>query len=278
MSLLELDAHLQKHLPSENPFDALMNFSGVEHRHVKHRRTIECEIGGKRYFIKAHRGCGWREIFKDIFQLRAPVISAENEWRAIEQLQRLGVNTLKIAGKGLRGKSPAQRESFLVTEAMDGMINLEHFPKSFHGIAGQKQILLKRAFLNEIARIARILHENGMNHRDFYLCHFLVKNRDWSQWQPGDELKLVLIDLHRVQFRSRVPERWLIKDLGGLLFSALDAELTRNDLFRFANIYRQRRLRKIISNERNFWKKVFANARKLYHGFHKKEPPPVSNL
>ncbi|MST95428.1 MAG: hypothetical protein EXS33_09225 [Pedosphaera sp.] len=46
-------------------------------------------------------------------------------------------------------------------------------------MAGANQILLKRALLEKIAALARTLHEGGVNHRDFYLCHFLVKNRDW---------------------------------------------------------------------------------------------------
>ena len=275
MTLLELDPELQRHLPAQNTFDWLLSCAGVEHRHVKHRRTVEFEIGGRRYFTKIHHGCGWREIFKDLFQLRPPIVSARNEWEAIERLQESGVRTLKIAGKGLRGKNPARRESLLITEALDGMINLENFPESF-GVCGRQKTRLKRALLKKIARIARVMHENGINHRDFYLCHFLVKDRDWKNWNPGDELELVLIDLHRAQIRPRVPERWLVKDLGGLLFSAMDCGLTRRDLLRFAKIYRQKPLRGIVSSEKKFWRKVLCNAGKLYRGFHKKEPPRFS--
>ncbi len=275
MTLLEFDAHLREHLPAQNVFDWLMNCAGTEHRHIKHRRTVEFEIGDRRYFIKIHHGCGWREIFKDLFQLRLPIISARNEWEAIERLQKLGVRTFKIAGKGQRGKNPARRESFLVTEAMDGMINLEKFPRSFT-VSGRQKTLLKRAFLKKIAHIARVIHENGMNHRDFYLCHFLVKDRDWNAWKPADELELVLIDLHRAQIRPRVPERWLVKDLGGLLFSAMDCGLTRHDLFRFLKIYRKKPLREILPAEKSFWAKVLRNAEQLYRSFHKKEPPFLS--
>lgn len=274
MTLLELNAHLAEHLPAQSAFDRLLNCTGVEHRHVKHRRTVEFEIGGRRYFIKIHRACGWREIFKDLFQLRPPIVSARNEREAIERLQKLGVSTLKIAGKGLRGKNPARRESFLVTEAMGGMINLEKFPQSFN-VSGRQKILLKRALLKKIAFIARVMHENGINHRDFYLCHFLVKDRDWKNWKPADELDLVLIDLHRAQIRAHVPERWLVKDLGGLLFSAMDCGLTQRDLLRFVKIYSQQRLQDGSASEQAFWRQVLRNARKLYRDFHKKEPPSI---
>ena len=284
MMLIELDTQLREHLPAQSAFDWLLNCAGIEHRHVKHRRTVEFEIGGKRYFIKIHRGCGWREIFKDLFQLRPPIVSARNEWEAIGRLQKLGVRTFKIAGKGLRGKNPARRESFLITEAMDGMISLENFPKSFQladesGRGGARcSVLLKRALLEKIAHISRALHENGMNHRDFYLCHFLVKDRDWKKWRPDDELDLVLIDLHRAQIRPRVPERWLVKDLGGLLFSAMDCGLTQRDLLRFVKIYSQQPLQDGSASEQAFWRRVLRNARKLYRDFHKKEPPSLSSL
>lgn len=275
MTFIELNPELQKHLPAQNAFDALLDCRSVEHRHVKNRRTVEFEIGGRRYFIKIHRGVGWREIFKDLVQLRLPILSARNEWEAIERLQKLGVHTFKIVGKGLRGKNPASLESFLVTEAMGGMINLEYFPKSF-GVSGRQQELLKRALLKKIACISRALHENGMNHRDLYLCHFLVRDRDWKNWNQQDELELVLIDLHRAQIRPCVPERWLVKDLGGLLFSAMDCGLTRRDLFRFLKIYQERPLGDILSREKSFWRKVLRNAESLYRDFHKKEPPSIS--
>jgi heptose I phosphotransferase len=82
----------------------------------------------------------------------------------------------------------------------------------------------------------------------------------------------VLIDLHRVQMRDRVPERWLVKDLGGLLFSALDAGLTRRDLLRFIQVYRQEPWRKVLKREAPFWRKVWTNAIRLYRSFHRREP------
>ena len=88
-----------------------------------------------------------------------------------------------------------------------------------------------------------------------------------------DELQLVLIDLHRVQIRDRVPERWLVKDLGGLLFSALDAGLTRRDLLRFIEGYRAQPWREVLAREDAFWSKVWNNATRLYRPFHHREPP-----
>ena len=270
--MLELDEHLRAHVPKENAFDWLMNVGGKVHRAVKNRRTVEFTLGGKRYFIKAHRGVGWREVGKNVFYGRAPIVSAEPEWRAIEALNRAGVATPRVTGKGLRGRAPSALESFVVMDALEGMVSLEHFARDWRGTKGRHWVLLKRMLLKQIADIARRMHGAGLNPRDFYLCHFLVRDRDWTQWKPADPLALVLIDLHRVQMRERVPERWLVKDLGGLLFSALEAGLTRRDLLRFIQAYRRKPWREVLASESGFWKRVWRNAVSLYEPFHGRRP------
>lgn len=274
--MLELDEHLSAHVPKANAFDWLLNVEGKVHRAVKNRRTVEFELGGRRYFIKAHRGVGWREILKNLFYGRAPIVSAEPEWRAIEALQAAGVATPEVVGKGLRGSGPANLESFVVMRALDGMISLEDLAKDWRGANGRTRVLLKHALLRRLAEIARVMHGAGLNHRDFYLCHFLVRDRDWSKWTPGDASELVLIDLHRVQRREAVPERWLVKDLGGLLFSAFDAGMTRRDLLRFMAAYRQKSWREVLTREELFWRKVRSNALRLYRSIHRREPPMKS--
>ena len=64
-----------------------------------------------------------------------------------------------------------------------------------------------------------------------------------------------------------------MKDLGGLLFSAIDAGLTRRDLLRFVKIYRQRSLREVLEDEALFWAKVWENAVHLYEPFHRRPVP-----
>lgn len=271
--MLELDEHLRAHLPEENTFDWLMNVEGQVHRAVKNRRTVEFALGGRRYFIKAHRGVGWGEVLKNWLYGRPPIVSAEPEWQAIAALQAAGIATPLVAGKGLRGRAPAQLESFIVMPALEGMISLEDLAKDWRGARGRTRVLLKRVLIQRIATIARTLHGAGMNHRDFYLCHFLTRDRDWSRWTPADPVELTLIDLHRVQKRAAVPERWLVKDLGGLLFSALDAGLTSRDLLRFLAAYRHRPWHEVLEREEPFWKQVLFNATRLYRSFHHREPP-----
>jgi heptose I phosphotransferase len=180
---------------------------------------------------------------------------------------------MTVAGKGLRGRLPSSLESFVITEALEGMISLEDLVKDWRGATGRARLQLKRALIREMAVIARGMHDAGLNHRDFYLCHFLVMDRDWPEWQLGDPLALHLIDLHRVQRRARVPARWVIKDLAALLCSAFDWGVTLRDVAGFIEVYQGKRWSESAPPVRRFWRKVGRRACSLFRGFYKRPPP-----
>ncbi|HLU77492.1 MAG TPA: lipopolysaccharide core heptose(I) kinase RfaP [Burkholderiales bacterium] len=246
---------LKEALGGDVSFDMFMNMPGEVFREIASRRTVRFQAGAKSYFVKAHRGVGWVEILKNLCTLRLPVLGAMNEWRAIRRLEAAGIRAPMIAAYGRRGRNPAAMDSFLVTEDVGQAVSLEdhcgRWPENPPGFSD------KQALLREVALISRALHQSGVNHRDYYLCHFLCP-------LSGADRRLVLIDLHRAQVRRKVPRRWLIKDLGGLYFSAMDIGLTRRDLLRFLKIYRDRPLREVLSVEADFWAAVVERARRLY--------------
>ena len=270
---IKLDPELARYYSEESAFDKLMDSEGEKFRHIKTRRTLKFEKGGKNYFIKIHRACGWREVLKNWFAFKRPVTSARLEWEAIDRLNSLNVSTLSVVGRGIRGKAPANQESFVITKALEGMISLEQLTQSWGGLANRKRVYLKRELIRQVANIAKTIHCNGLNHRDFYLCHFLVKDRQWDQWEPEDSLTLHLIDLHRMQQRATVPNRWWIKDLAGLLFSSLDCNLTRNDLLRFSKVYWDCSLHDLFRDRLDILWKIYRKARRLYSSIHGKDAP-----
>lgn len=243
-------------------FDRLMTLQGTVYRELENRRTQRIEFSGKGYFIKQHFGIGWKEIFKNLFQLRLPVLSAKNEWLALQKLPALGVHTMQLAGYGSRGMNPARRQSFLLTAELTNVISLEDLCKNWNVQA--PSFNTKFALIKEVARIARIIHENGINHRDFYICHFLLEQKSASLKTP----KLFLIDLHRAQIRNEIPRRWQIKDLAGLYFSSKDIGLTSRDLLRFIREYRMCPWGETLTKERTFWDKVKKRGERTYqqHG------------
>lgn len=246
-------------------------------RHKEGRRTLRFEQGGKSYFLKHHRGIGWPEIFKNLLQLRLPVLGARNEYEAANKLSALGVDTLQPVAFGERGRNPASRESFLITEDLANTISLEDYCRPWQ--ASKPAFAIKKALIEKVAGAAKAMHENGINHRDFYICHFLLDTKSLlekeaeKKIQAGKVFHCYLIDLHRSQIRTQVPRRWLVKDLGGLCYSALDIGLTRRDCYRFLKNYTGMPLRELLKN--SLWREVWVNAQNLYRKDFGKAPREI---
>jgi len=254
---LTLNPELKKYFSlDEDLFTQIMTLRGEIYRELEGRCTQRITLGKQTYFLKQHNGIGWKEIFKNLFQLRLPVLGAKNEWLAIKRLEQLHIDTMGVVGYGYRGHNPAYQESFILTKELTGTISLEDYCRDWH--ITHPPVNLKRKLICALANIARTLHKNGVNHRDFYLCHFLLNKKSLANPQ------LFLIDLHRAQVRTKTPERWVIKDLAGLYFSSKDIGLSARDFFRFIREYRQQSLRVIWANEKSFWQKVKQRGDKLY--------------
>jgi heptose I phosphotransferase len=114
--------------------------------------------------------------------------------------------------------------------------------------------------IHRVATMVRKMHQAGVNHRDCYICHFLLHLPF-----DGDEqhLKISVIDLHRAQMRAHVPTRWRDKDLIGLYFSSLNIGLTQRDIWRFLTIYFAASPRKIVQQEAGLLAKAQARAEKI---------------
>ena len=190
-------------------FKEIFQLEGKIFRHEKNRKTLRFIFNGKAYFAKLHGGVGWKEIFKNLLAGRLPVIGAQNEWRAIQKFEQLGVPTMNLAGYGKQGWNPAKLRSFVITDELVNTISLEDFCRDWP--THPPTFTFKRQLIATVAKIARQLHENGVNHRDFYICHFLLA-------LPPENMQLYVIDLHRVQIRQRTPKRWIVKDIAGLYF------------------------------------------------------------
>lgn len=249
----------------QDPFVAVEALQGEVFRELEARRTLRTEVSGRAYFVKIHRGVGWAEIFKNLFSLRLPVLGAANEWRAIRRLEELGVDTMRAVAFGQRGRNPATQHSFIVTEELAPTISLEDYCRDWPRVPPAPR--LKRALIARVADMAGRMHRGGVNHRDFYICHFLLHLVP----APGaDALKLSIIDLHRAQVRTELPRRWRDKDLASLYFSALDIGLTRRDQMRFLRAYFERPLREILHDHAALLAELTREAERLHARFLRK--------
>lgn len=253
-------AELRPHLKSADAFSALMNITGKAFRDVPGRKTIQIKLGAKSYFVKQHLGVGWGEIFKNIFSFKKPILSAMTEVSAIRKVTELGIATTPLVAYGERGCNPASVKSFVVTEDLGDIISLEDLCADW--AKNPPDAKFKRNLIIAAAQVAKKIHENGVNHRDFYLCHLcldktVLKSADIS------EVSLYLIDLHRVFIHAAPSINANMKDIAALYFSSMDIGLTTRDYLRFKRHY--------LKQSTSFWAQVETRAQSLHTKFNSKK-------
>ncbi len=241
-------------------------------RDFKNRKTGRFEIDGKGFYIKKHFACGHMAVLDELFHLRKPHIGAIHESHALDRLTEIDIDTMEVIAFGVEGNTLAGQRSFLVTKELTDIESLEDICGKWK--ASPPYVIFKRAILNRVAEIAAIIHQAGLNHRDFYICHFML---DIAGEYLNRSPKLFLIDLHRAQQRKEVPFRWRVKDISGLYFSAMDIGLNRNDVFRFMKIYTGKSLKETLSEDKAFWRAVQNRAIRTYRRDFGKSPLLIVN-
>ncbi len=269
MTELILRGELQALWRDKDVFALLQAVDGEVVRDKEGRQTLKFQLAGKTYYRKMHTGIGWREIFKNFLQLKLPVTGASNEWLAINRVHELGLDSLNALAYGCKGHNPAKKLSFLVTEELSNTLSLAQYAEQWPNKPPAPSE--RRALIRKVATIARIIHGAGINHRDLYICHFLL---DLS---PGpnntkDDPRLFLVDLHRAQMRTTVPRRWLVKDIASIYFSSLDIGLTKKDAYLFLQVYFDRPLREILTRHEVLLDSVTKRAVQLYRRDFKRLP------
>jgi heptose I phosphotransferase len=212
-------------------FDDFMRLEGmVAKSTVRERSTQRLDLEGVTVYIKKHFFPGIREILKNFLRFRFP-LGALNEWRALLAFHAHNIPTMTpicAGSKPLLWK--IEKESFLLTDDLGEASRLDDFLKLNGAIPCRGEVLeTKKSILENLADITRRMHSAGMNHKDYYLCHILMDNRE----------RLYVIDLHRVNVRDKVGKRWMVKDLAALLFSSLEVPVTHGQRLAFYKRYMQ---------------------------------------
>lgn len=256
--MVELKEPLTTLWRGKDAFEEVKTLQGEVFRELETRRTLRFELAGKSYFLKWHRGTSFKEVVKNLLSLRMPVLGADREWNAIHRLSNLGVDTMHGVGFGERGLNPLTRTSFIITEDLTPTISLEDYCANW--VTNPPDVKVKRMIIKRVATMVRKMHAGGINHRDCYICHFLL-HLPFTGYE--DDLKISVIDLHRAQIRTKVPLRWRNKDLIGLYFSSMNIGLTQRDIWRFMRVYFGETLRNIFLNEVDLINKTEAKASRI---------------
>ena len=221
----------------------------------KGRTVVKTSFGGKTYYLKRHFGMKLKDALMEYWRHGRRMSNARLEWKAMQTADSLGIPNTPFRAFGEKFKGWREKNSFLLTEALPpGRTVEDHFRAGIELTLSEKIRLAKR-----IAGIARKLHSAGYTHKDFYLGHFYV---------VGDlkgEYKLHLLDLQRLCKGAKLLNRWSLKDMTALYFSALpfleNSLITRTDMLRLYLAYVKRG--KLEEQDKKFLAKLFLKEKKI---------------
>ena len=153
-------------------------------------------------YIKRYTRVPLSKRLKDAFSLKFFQFDAIHEWQAQIVFHRLELPTVipMAAGRVKAG-------TFNLTLGITGYQRASAVLKDL----GEGDRKKRRDIIERIGLYVGRMHGAGLAHQDLYLVHFFLRGKDMVPH---------LIDLQRVIREKELSDRWRIKDLGELLFSA----------------------------------------------------------
>ena len=199
------------------------NRNGETVKNIEARSVIRFEVKHhnqkKTIYLKRHKleFVGFSRLFSRFFP-KWGLSQGRLEFENICDFRNCNLPTVIPVAAGEKFFRFFWAESFLITEDFSPYISLEALledrPHFFRGPEGEPK---KRILINEIAVLARKMHQNGFNHRDFNATHILL-HYDNGSGVP----KIALFDLQRVERSRFFRFRWKIKSLARLNYTLPD--------------------------------------------------------
>ncbi len=153
---------------------------------------------------------------------------AELEWRCANILLDNGIETYHPVGYGFRSVCSIERQSFFITEAIDGVCLLDYLVQNWTGLPAEKQ----ESLVVKLAHFFAKIHAARLSLPDSYIWHVYMVNTG-----PGDEdYEFGMIDLHRMKRRTRGSNQAAM-NLGRFFYSLPDGFLDIPLQSRFTDTY-----------------------------------------
>lgn len=238
--------------------DGVFDFSGgkdLSKRNLaSYRSRIEFEINPPK-----------RTVFLKRFN-RPPIAVQLKNWLAAYGRRSCASFDFEVAGelssKGIKTAKPVcfgeqfgvlfEKRSFCVTEKIADAESLERrLPDCFFGEPDSEKRKLKKGFIKRLGEFARKFHKTGYRHRDFYFSHIFYNDRG----------EFFLIDLARAFKPLILDERYRIKDIAQLYYSAPGKYFSKTDRLRFYLSLTGKE--HLSSKDKGFLKKVIKKTKRM---------------
>ena len=238
--------------------DAVFSFSGgknlAKNNLASYRSRIQFEMGTppKTVFLKRYDKPPALSQLKNWLCHRSRGSCAFFECEAADKLSATGINTPKVIAYGEEWGCLFEKRSFIITEKLSEAEALERkLPDYFEAAATSENLKLRRNFIAQLAAFIRKFHKTGYRHRDLYFSHVFY----------GAGGKFYLIDLARCFGPILLAERFRVKDIAELYYSAPRGHFTMTDRLRFYFEYAGRK--KLAQKDKMFISKVLSKVRQI---------------
>ncbi|HEW78924.1 MAG TPA: lipopolysaccharide heptosyltransferase II [Phycisphaerales bacterium] len=174
------------------------------------------------------------------------------DFEPTEKLAAAGINTPKTISYGQQWGILFERKSFSITEKIPCAESLERkLPDCFNAPPTIENLKLRRNFIARSAAFVKKFHQTNYCHRDLYFSHIFYSNSG----------KFYLIDLSRVFKPTVFTERFRIKDITQVYYSAPGRYFSKTDRLRFYLGYAGHN--KLSRKDKGFIRKVKRKAKRM---------------
>lgn len=161
------------------------------------------------------------------------------EWEHLTWAAGQGLPVPRAVAAGEFVGPGGKLQSFLAVEELTGMLPLhEAIPLAQANLDASTFVKWKRSLACEMARLARLIHDRKVFHKDLYLCHFYILADDTHRLPDDWKERVIVIDLHRLGRHRLTAAWWKVKDLAQLLYSSEIPGVTARDRLAFWRAYR----------------------------------------
>jgi heptose I phosphotransferase len=226
--------------------DHVLDVAVTDHFHAKQGRStgrwvLPARDGPSRtVYLKRHYRLPWWQGVLATLWPRVGWSPALEEWRHLEWARRQGVPVPEVVAAAEYIGPWGRLQSLLAVEELAGMISLDQaIPQAAARLDPPTFRRWKRSLAAEMARLARMLHDRRVFHKDMYLCHFFIAEADVEDLPAaGWQGRVYLIDLHRLAHHPWTWWLWQLKDLAQLIYSSEITGIDARDRLWFWHAYR----------------------------------------
>jgi heptosyltransferase-2 len=233
-------------------FNAGKNLTKDNLSRYRARLRFEVNSPPTTLFLKRYDSPPISVQLKNWLSVRSRKSCAALNYEPASELASAGISTPKIMSYGQQWGKWLEKRSFVITEKIPNAESLERkLPDCFDAQPTSENLKSRRNFIARLAAFVKKFHETKYRHRDLYFSHIFYADND----------QFHLIDLARA-FKPRVfDERFRIKDIAQVHYSAPARYFSRTDRLRFYFAYTGRD--KLTTSDKAFIKKVTAKAERM---------------